>query len=194
MKMPIYTTQYKSTSNDTSNMPTTVSDLYNLAIDLNMNLTSILKDIHSAAPDKSKRIIKNLLYYQQAEKTKLVELLHRELNNCYRAFYDHRKNSITVLRSSQDDSPQSHLFINKSLDTFAERINNFGYICREHKDLSDVDLLVLYLGLRDYCANFFQQMAVNYQDKNMMAICNELVGLIDQVSDEIGLAYSSQKR
>ncbi len=193
--MPIYTTQHNiSTINDISNMPTTVSDLYNLAIDLNMNLTSMLKDIHSAAPDKCKRIIKNLLYYQQAEKTKLVELLHRELNNCYRAFYDHRKNSITVLRSSQRDSPQSYLFIKKSLDTFAERINNFGYICREHKDLSDVDLLVLYLGLRDYCANFFQQMAVNYQDKNMMAICNELVGLIDQVSDEIGLAYSSQKR
>lgn len=192
--MPIYTTQYNSTSNETSNMPATVSDLYNLAIDLNMNLTSILKDIHPAAPDKCKKTIKNLLFYQQAEKTKLVDLLHRELNICYRAFYEHSRNSITVIRSNQSDSPQSYLFIKKSLDTFAERINNFGYICREHKDLSDVDLLVLYLGLRDYCANFFQQMAVNYQDKNMMAICNELVGLIDQVSDEIGLAYSSQKR
>ncbi len=193
--MPTMSTIYsKNGLNNVDNMPETISELYNLGIELNNYISNSLSDIYPAVPDTCKKIIKNLLYYQQAEKTKLIELLHNELNYCYRAFYDRKKYSITVYKSRRDDSIKVNNFISKSLDTFTERINNFNYICNEHKDLSDVDLLVLYLGLRDYCANFYQQMAANYNDKKMMRTCREMVAIIDQISDEIGMAYTSQNR
>ncbi len=192
--MPTLTHHSSIGLNNINTIPETVSELYYLELELNNHISNCLDDIYSSVSDAYKKTIKNLLYYQQVEKTKLIELLHNELNHCDRAFYDRRKNSITVYQSSSYDSAKANSFIKKSLDTFAERINNFDYICRGHKDLSEVDLLILYLGLRDYCANFYQQMAVNYNDKKMMAACKELVVLIDQISDDIGLAYTSQKQ
>ncbi len=193
--MPTMSTTYSQTGlSSIGNIPETVSELYNLGIELNRHICNSLTGIYQVVPDVSKKTIKNLLYYQQAEKTKLIELLHNELNYCYRAFYDRRKYSITVYNSNKDDNKKANIFINKSLDTFTERIRNFDYICHKNKSLSDMDFLILYLGLRDYCANFYQQLAVNYNDKNMLNTCQEIVVLIDQISDEIGLAYQCQKQ
>ncbi|KUG04401.1 hypothetical protein ASZ90_018168 [hydrocarbon metagenome] len=180
--------------NNVDNIPETFSELYNLAIELNRHISNSLSSIHPVVPDTSKKTIKNLLYYQQVEKSRLIELLHNELNNCYRAFYDRKKYSITVYSNNRDDYIKANTFITKSLDTFTERINNFDYICHKNKDLSDVDLLVLYLGLRDYCANFYQQLAVNYKNKKLLNTCQDIVVLIDGISDEIGLAYTGEKQ
>ncbi len=192
--MPILTHYSRIGLNNINTIPETVSELYHLGMEFNDHISKNLDDIYSAVSDAYEKTIKNLLYYQQVEKTKLIELLHNEINYCDRAFYDRKKTSITVYRSSRYDSAKPNTFFKKSLDTFTERLNNFNYICREHKDLSEVDLLILYLGLRDYCANFYQQMGINYYDKNMMSTCKEMVVLIDRVSDDIGLAYMSQKQ
>ncbi len=175
-------------------IPQSTSELYHLAMGLNEHITKSLTDINSSISDAYKKTIKNLLYYQQLEKAELIELLHNEAKYCDRAFYDKRKISISVYDGKGYDSVPTDTFVKKSLDSFCERIDNFLYICRENQDLNEVDLVILYLGLRDYCANFFQQMAANYNKKLMMDSCKAMVVMIDQISDEVGLAYTNQKQ
>jgi GTPase involved in cell partitioning and DNA repair len=88
---------------------------------------------------------------------------------------------------------ESSNWIKKSLDALEERIKNLEYLCQRNRDLSEVDFLILYLGLRDYCSNMFQQMSANYDTERLSKACQELVALADQVSDEIGEAYTAQR-
>lgn len=179
---------------DINCMPQSVSEVYHLGMGLNEHITRSLAGINSSISNAYKETIKNLLYYQQLEKDELIELLHNEAKYCDRAFYDKKKVSISVYDGNGSDSaPITNAFIQKSLDSFCERIDNFVYICHENQELSEADLVILYLGLRDYCANLFQQMAVNYNKKLMMNSCQAMVVMIDQISDDVGLAYTNQK-
>lgn len=174
------------------NMPGTTSELYNLALELNKVITDSLNQVFSTLPDNNQKTVKNLLFYQKIEKTKLIELLHYELNNCYQAFCQQNKEFINVYKGKEELAEGSNL-LNKSLDTFTERIKNFQHICTVNRKVDEVDFLILYLGLRDYCSNMFQQLSANYQADKLSRCCKELVGLLDRVSDEIGLAYTAQQ-
>lgn len=175
-----------------SNMPETISEIYNLAIELNNQITDSLIRVLPALPAYNQKTVKNLLFYQKIERTKLIDLLHYELNNCYRAFYNQNKDLINVYKRKEDWS-EGNSWISKSLDAFGEKINNLEYISRKNQTLSEVDFLILYLGLRDYCSNMFQQMSANYHTERLSQCCQQLVVLLDQVSDEIGEAYTAQK-
>jgi hypothetical protein len=165
-----------------------------MANELNQYITDSLTTINPVIADSNRKTVKNLLFYQQIEKTRLTEFLHDELNHGFRAFSDRKKHDINVYQGNAEDSLKVITFLKKSLDAFSERINNFEYICGKHRDLSEVDMLVLYLGLRDYCSNLYQQMGANYRDRKMKSSCQNISDLFDQVSDEIGMAYTGHNQ
>ena len=173
-------------------MPETINELFHLAIELNQQITDGLLRILPALPDYIQKTAKNLLFYQNVEKTNFIELLHNELNNSYRAFYHQNKDFINVYMRKEKLGEGSK-WIKKSLEALQEKINNLEYISQKNKALSEVDFLILHLGLRDYCSNMFQQMSANYRVERLSSCCQQLVALLDQVSDEIGEAYTAQK-
>ncbi|NLO22433.1 MAG: hypothetical protein GX119_10625 [Syntrophomonadaceae bacterium] len=174
------------------NLPETISELYNLALELNQQISDSLIRVLPNLADNNQKAVKNLLYYQKMERNTLIELLHNELNNSYRAFYNHNKDFINVYKKKEEWDESSN-WIKKSLDAFAEKTNNLEYLGQKNRNLSQVDFLILYLGLRDYCSNMFQQMSANYRMDRLSHGCQELVVLLDQLSDEIGEAYTAQK-
>jgi hypothetical protein len=186
-------TMYSSSAlNKIDKMPETISELYNLAIELNQRISNCLAKILPDLEVHNQKTVRNLLYYPKIERTKFIELLYDELNNSYRAFYNQNKELIKVYMRKEKMRESSN-WIKKSLDALEERIKNLEYLCQRNRDLSEVDFLILYLGLRDYCSNMFQQMSANYDTERLSKACQELVALADQVSDEIGEAYTAQR-
>lgn len=173
-----------------SYLPLSFTELYNLAIESNDCISNSLTYVHSVIADDCKDTIKKLLNYQQAEKLELVRLLHHEINNCCTVFYGHNDYSMFIYPDEQA-SRNTEIFVTKSLDNFIERVNNFNYVCRCQARLTNTDLLIIFLGLRDYCANFFQQMSLNYSSKELTNLCSDIVCLIDCTSDKIGDDFAS---
>jgi len=172
-------------------LPLSVTELYNLAIELNDCINSSLNYVYPIITDDCKGSIKKLLNYQQAERSDFVGLLHYEINNCCSVFYGNKDYSMFIYPDEQA-SNNTESFVSKSLDSFSERVNNFNYVCRCQSMLTKTDLLIIFLGLRDYCANFFQQMALNYSSKELTNLCSDIVILIDSNSDKIGDYFISE--
>lgn len=168
-------------------LPASIPDIYNLAIELNKSISSSINQILPVVSSSCQNLIKNLLHYQQTEEADFISLLHYHLNYCYYVFYNKRNSSIFTIDSRVHNDFQH--FIEETLEAFSIKLSNFQVICCNCPEITDSDFLTVFLGLRDYLANFFQQLAYNYNVQDYKRVCNEIVSLIDKVSDEIGQTY-----
>ena len=84
------------------NLPETISELYNLALELNQQISDSLIRVLPNLADNNQKAVKNLLYYQKMERNTLIELLHNELSSSDRAFYNHNKVFINVYKKKEE--------------------------------------------------------------------------------------------
>lgn len=170
-------------------VPNTVPEIYNMALEVNHRIQNCTQDVGQLMNPNYLRTIKTLQSFQHKEESRIKLLLNHELNYYYQLFYQ-RKSPGLLIQSENSNLPIIGSFVQNSLNTLNEKINNLTLICQQQQRLTTDSLVLLFLGLRDYTANFYQQMAANYQQDNLIQCFYQLSELTDQVSDEMGSAFS----
>lgn len=170
-------------------VPNTVPEIYNMALEVNHCIQSCTHDIEQLINPEYSRAIKTMQTFQHKEEASIEKLLNHELNSYYQQFYE-RKIPGVLMSNWNINAPGTETFLQNSLNTLKEKIYNLFLICQQQPRLTADSLVLLFLGLRDYCANFYQQMAANYQEDELIQCFYRLSELTDQVSDEIGASFS----
>lgn len=177
-------------NNNFSNLvPNTVPEIYNMALEINHRIQSCMQDVEQLMNPEYSQTIKMMQSFQHNEEIKIGLLLSHELNYCYQLFFEQKSPGLLVNRGNLN-LPVIDCFVQNSLNALKEKINNLILISQQQQRLNTDFLVLLFLGLRDYCANFYQQMAANYHQDELIRCFYQLSELTDQISDEIGAAFS----